>query len=163
MITDKLYHKSETEVIDLGYSDHLAQILHIKVKKPIIRRRKIKIRQFSSRNIEEFNHLLEMESWEDVLLYDDVNTSYNNFLNRFLHYFERAFPRKTVYEEDYKKIKWITQGIKVSSQKMRYLSTLKRDRNLSDDALKYMNSYQRIYRNVIIQAKRKENDRLMLR
>jgi hypothetical protein len=105
MITDKLYHKSETEVIDLGYSDHLAQILHIMVKKPIIRRRKIKIRQFSSRNIEEFNHQLEMESWEDVLLYDDVNTSYNNFLNRFLHYFERAFPQKTVYEDDYKKIK----------------------------------------------------------
>jgi hypothetical protein len=31
-----------TEVIDLGYFDHLAQILHIKVKNPKIRRRKIK-------------------------------------------------------------------------------------------------------------------------
>jgi hypothetical protein len=40
MITAKLYHKSETEVIDVGYSDHFAQILHTKVKKPIIRRKK---------------------------------------------------------------------------------------------------------------------------
>jgi hypothetical protein len=62
MITDKLYYKSLTEVIDLGYSDHFAQILHIKVKKPKTGRRKIKTRQVSSRNTEEFNHLLEMIS-----------------------------------------------------------------------------------------------------
>jgi hypothetical protein len=92
MITNKLYYKSLTEVIYLGYSNHFAQILHIKVKKPKIGQRKIKRRQLLSRNIEEFNHLLEMESWEDVFLYEDVNTSYNNFLNRFLHYFEIAFP-----------------------------------------------------------------------
>jgi NAD-dependent DNA ligase len=126
MITDKLYYKSLTEVTDLGYSDHFAQILRIKAKKPKIGRRKIKRRQLSSRNIQEFNHRLEMESSEDVFLYDDVNTSYNNFLNRCLHYFEIAFPQKAVYKEYYTKIKWITQGIKVSSQKMRILNILKK-------------------------------------
>jgi hypothetical protein len=63
-------------VLDLGYSNHFAQILHIKVNKPKTGWKKI-TRQFSGRNIEEFNHLLEMESSEDVVLYDEVNTSYN--------------------------------------------------------------------------------------
>jgi hypothetical protein len=52
-------------------------------------------RQFSDRNIEEFNQLLEMESLEDVFIHDDVNTSYIIFL----YCFERAFPLKTGYKK----------------------------------------------------------------
>ncbi|PNF20311.1 hypothetical protein B7P43_G13693 [Cryptotermes secundus] len=104
-----------------------------------------------------------MESWEDVLLYDEVNTSYNTFLNRFLYYFERSFPLKTVYMKNHNEIKCITQGIKVSSQKMRLLNTLKKNTNLSNDILEYINRYQKIYKSVITEAKRRENDRFMLR
>ncbi|PNF17939.1 hypothetical protein B7P43_G18419 [Cryptotermes secundus] len=163
MITDKVYYKNLTEVLDLGYSNHLAQILHIKVNKPKTGWKKITRRQFSGRNIEEFNHLLEMESWEDVLLYDEVNTSYNTFLNRFLYYFERSFPLKTVHKKNHNEIKWIIRGIKVSSQKMRLLNTLKKNTNLSNYILEYINRYQKIYKSVITEAKRKENDRFMLR
>jgi hypothetical protein len=52
MITEKLYFNCVTEVLDLGYSDHLAQILHTKVKKPKVGQKKIKSRQLSNRNIE---------------------------------------------------------------------------------------------------------------
>jgi hypothetical protein len=41
MITDKLHYKSLTDMIDLGHSDHFAQISHIKLNMPKIRRRKI--------------------------------------------------------------------------------------------------------------------------
>jgi hypothetical protein len=34
MIIDKLHCKNSTEVLDLGYSDHFAQMLHIKVNRP---------------------------------------------------------------------------------------------------------------------------------
>jgi hypothetical protein len=44
---------------------------------------------------------------------------------------------------------------------MRLLNILKKDINLQNDVLKYMNRYQKIYKNVIIEAKRKENDRSM--
>lgn len=94
MITDKLYGKYLTEVLDLGYSDHFAQILHIKVNKPTVAWKKIRKRQFSGRNIEEFNQLLEMEPWEEVFVQVEVNTMYNAFLNRFLYYFEMAFSVK---------------------------------------------------------------------
>jgi hypothetical protein len=102
-----------------------------------------------------------MESWDDVFLHDDVNTAYNIFLNRVLYYFERALPLKTVHKKNCNKIKWITQAIKVSSRKMRLLNKKKR-LNLSNDALIYINRYQKIYRSIIIEAKRRENDRFML-
>jgi hypothetical protein len=57
MIIDKQYGKSFSEVLDLRYSGHLAQILHLKVDKPKIRWEKITRRQFSYRNIDEFNQL----------------------------------------------------------------------------------------------------------
>jgi hypothetical protein len=56
-----------------------------------------------------------------------------------LYYFERAFPLKIVYKKNSKEIKWITQGIKVSSQNMRLLNTLKKNTDLSNDALEYIN------------------------
>lgn len=67
-----------------------------------------------------------------------------------------------VYKKDHIKINWITQGIKVSNQKMRLLNTVKKYKNLPNDVLNYINRYQKIYRNVIKEAKRKENDRIFL-
>jgi hypothetical protein len=112
MITEKLYYSCVTEVLDLGYSDHLAQILHMKVEKPKVGQRKIKSRQLLNRNIAEFNHLLKTKTWDEVFLYYDANISYDKSVNRFRYYFERAFPYKTVYIKDHIKTKWITQGIK---------------------------------------------------
>lgn len=79
MITDKSHYNSGSEVVDLGYSDHLAQILHVKVEKLKSGQRKVIRRQMSSRNIEEFNNLLKTETWEEVLVHDDVNISITNF------------------------------------------------------------------------------------
>jgi hypothetical protein len=59
MITDKLHCKNSTEVLDLEYSDRFAQILHIKVNRRKIGLNKTIRKEFSGRNIEEFNHLLE--------------------------------------------------------------------------------------------------------
>jgi hypothetical protein len=44
---------------------------------------------------------------------------------------------------------------------MRLLNTLKKNTNLSNEALEYINRYQKIYKRVIIEAKR-ENDRFIL-
>jgi hypothetical protein len=68
-----------SEVLDLGYSDHLAQILHMKVKKPNVGLRKTKSRQLTSRNTDDFNKLIKTESWDKVLLHEDANISIINF------------------------------------------------------------------------------------
>jgi hypothetical protein len=67
-----------------------------------------------------------METWDEVFLYYDANISYDKFVNKLMYYFERAFPYKMVFIKDRKKTKWITQGIKVSSQKMRLLNNVKK-------------------------------------
>jgi hypothetical protein len=58
--------------------------------------------------------------------------------------------------------KWVTLGIKVSSLRIRRLNILKKNSSLSIDKLGYIHSYQKICRNVIIEAKRKENYRQIL-
>jgi len=51
---------------DLGYSDHLAQIVYIELDKPAVGPAAIEKRQFTDNNtIEEFMHLLQEESWDE--------------------------------------------------------------------------------------------------
>ena len=56
----------------MEYSDHLAQIVYIKVDKPVLGPTAIKKRQFTDNAIEEFIYLLQAESWDEVLLSEDV-------------------------------------------------------------------------------------------
>jgi hypothetical protein len=53
--------------LDLGYLDHLAQILNINVNRPDGGPIKIRKRQFTKESINEFNYLLQKESWQESL------------------------------------------------------------------------------------------------
>jgi hypothetical protein len=73
-----------TVILDLGYSDHLAQFLYIKSKHlpkdPITTRK----RHFTDNNVGEFKHLLHEEIWDEVLAAPNKpNTSFNLFMNTF--------------------------------------------------------------------------------
>jgi len=74
-----------TEVLDLGYSDHLAQFLYIKsknlLKDPITACK----RHFIDNNVEEYKYLLHEETWAEVLAYDEPNTSFSLFMNTFTY------------------------------------------------------------------------------
>ena len=50
---------------DLGYSDHLAQIVYVMVHKPVVGPTAIKKRQFTDNTIEEFMHLRHEQSWDE--------------------------------------------------------------------------------------------------
>jgi len=60
--------------------------------------------------------------------------------------------KNNLQESDYK-IKWITQGIKLWSQKIRFLNNLKKNSNLSSAALDYIKTHHKIYIRVVIEAK----------
>ena len=49
MIINSLYYDNITEVWDLGYSDHIAQILHIKTDNPKPRPVIVRKRQFTEK------------------------------------------------------------------------------------------------------------------
>ena len=98
-------------IYDLGYSDHLAQVAYIKVNKPVLGPKAIKKRQFTDNAIEEFIHLLQKESWDQVLLLEDVNKSFNAFMITFMCHFNALFPTKTFYLNNKQKNRWMTKGL----------------------------------------------------
>jgi hypothetical protein len=51
VIINSLYYDNTTEVLDLGYSDHLAQILHIKTDNPKPRPVIVRKRQFTEKSL----------------------------------------------------------------------------------------------------------------
>jgi hypothetical protein len=97
--------------------------------------------------------MLNNELWEEVYVEKNVYEQSQLFINKFLYYFNRAFPLKLTMKRDIKKNSWISRLIKVSCQKMRFLNNQKYSVSLSRHALSYINRYHRIYRQVISEAK----------
>ena len=93
-----IINKDNQELIatveDLGFSDHLTQILRINsgidnMKSEIVMRR-----QFMENSIEKIKNLLSKESLYEVFNHLEVNSSFKAFMNIFLYYFNIAFPYK---------------------------------------------------------------------
>ena len=113
IIIENLNYDIQIRNTDVGYSDHLAQILYLNVYtilRTSIRNMK---RVFWDTNIAEFNILFREETWHDVLKLEDVNMSYELFYQLFRHYFDRAFPTKvnSMNKKKKREKRWVTEGI----------------------------------------------------
>ena len=93
MITG-LYCNVQTVNYDLGYSDHFAQLSSLMVDTSVIDPKFTMKRQFSENAINEFLNYLQTEPWDHILAMDNVNDSFNTFMNTFLYYFNITFPLK---------------------------------------------------------------------
>jgi hypothetical protein len=148
----------QTVNYDLGYSDHFAQVTHIRVNKPVIGPKIIEKRRFSDLEIKEFVHYLQTESWDQVLLQDDVNESFNAFMAIFIYYFNTMFPSKNHYLHNSTKNKWITKGLIISRNKLRFLNGLKRSNLISSEFRLYISKYQSMYKRLVNEAKKMYNE-----
>jgi hypothetical protein len=146
IVINKQVFKCSASVLDLGYSDHLDQILKINVNRSERGPQICWKRQFTKEGILEFNCLLQKESWQESFSNADANSSFNAFMDTFLYYFNIAFPLKTVYMSKTRKNKWLTQGIQISCKKMRLLNGFKKQYNLSKDMLDYIMRYKKSIR-----------------
>ena len=79
-------------------------------------------------------------------------------MDLFLHCYNNAFPIKTVCVRDKFKNKWITQGIKISSNKMQLLDNQRKTTVMEKKDLYYIKHYRKVYRRFIKEAKRSENN-----
>ena len=81
-----------------GISDHDAQII---VLHNIIIQNESNCfyftRKFNKSLALDFNIKLSYESWDSVFSYNDVNLSFNNFLNTYLRTFYSSFPMKKIH------------------------------------------------------------------
>jgi len=94
IVTNKDNSELEVCVVDLGFSDHLAQVVKIYT---VIGSRKDKIvlrKQLTNNNIEEFKNLLSKETWNEVVGHIDVNSSLKAFMDIFLICIETTIPYK---------------------------------------------------------------------
>lgn len=119
IVTNRQVFECSSSVLDLGYSDHLAQTLKINVNRPDRGPQMSRKRQFTEEGIQEFNYLLQKELRQEIFSNSDANASFNVFMDTILYYYNTAFPLKTVYMSKTRKNKWITQGICNSCKRMR--------------------------------------------
>ena len=78
----------------------------------------LKKKQFSEANVQEFLHLLNQVTWQEVYVESNVNVKFSTLMDAFLLCYNSAVPIKTVHMRDTIKNKWIAQGIKISSKRM---------------------------------------------
>ena len=148
----------DTAVVDLGFSDHHAQLVRNETGKRIWSTKTRVLRQFTYNSITEFSHLLSNETWNDVYSCPDVNLSLEAFLAAFIHYFNVTFSLKRKHLREWPNKMRLSKDLSVSRKRLQTLKNLKRTDSLTDEALTCIVNYQRIYKKVIREAKKREND-----
>jgi hypothetical protein len=66
--------------------------------------------------IAQFKLNLSYESWYNVFNDEELDSSFNNFLNTYLRIYYNSFPPKKVYINNNNKA-WLTKGIRISCQR----------------------------------------------
>jgi hypothetical protein len=82
----------------------------------VLTKQKINIttkRDINDQSILEFQLLQSHENWEEILMEDDANISFNTFLNTYLRIFHSCFVKKRKNSNKISK-PWLTKGIKTS-------------------------------------------------
>ena len=87
--TNKDNPELRASVVNLGFCDHLAQIVRINIGRGN-RRSKIVVKRQLTNSIEEFKYLLSKESWNEVFNHSDVNSSLKALSDIFLYCFDIA-------------------------------------------------------------------------
>jgi hypothetical protein len=110
-----------------GLSDDEAQLITIvKSSNQEHGNMKQSYRKIDKATINDFLFQLSHETWDPVIGGNDVNFTFNSFLNSFLLIFNSCFP--IIYRESSKrknfKSAWITKGIKISCKRKRELYML---------------------------------------
>jgi len=162
IITNKKYYMELATVIELGFSDHQAQVLPVLRKNHASVNRRVLKRHFGDDNIWEFKYLLKKVTWQEVFSETEVNMKFTVFMNPVLHFFDTAFPLEFRHRKKPLRNGWITQDIKMSSKKIRFLNMLKKQPNLPEEAKMYIAKYKIVYKRVIREVKRKEIDKYIL-
>jgi hypothetical protein len=84
-------------------------------------------------------------------------------MDSILYHYNIAFTLKTIYRSNIEKNKRITQGKRNSHKRLRVLNGLRKQYNLSREMQEYIKNYEIIYKRVIKEAKRRDNDKFVLR
>ena len=96
------------------------------------------IRIYSDKNISRFKCLLSETDWNYILREEDVNMACNNFYSHLLNLYNESFPLTRLSRKRAKDKKWITAGLRKSTQ-MKYRLYKKQ---LSNPTIDNINKYK---------------------
>jgi hypothetical protein len=129
--------------------------VHLKKKKERKKekkKKKIKLKNpplFSSLSC-DFHSYQTSWSWHNFLFDRKVNK-------------DTAHMKEKVANEKNIKSRWISKGIKVSRQRLQFLCYLKKKLILPRHSLNYIKKYKKMYKKVLADARKRENDRFILK
>jgi hypothetical protein len=159
VIINKKYYTEPATIIELGLSDHEAQVFSVLFKNHTSVNCRVLKRHFEEDNISEFKCLLNKVSWQEVYLETEVNANFRVFMDSVVYYFNVAFPLKVRHRKKPSRNGWITQGRKMSAKRVRFLNMLKKQPNLSEETNMYIDKYKVLYKEYSV----KQNEGQMIR
>lgn len=144
-------------IIKNGLSDHSAQLVKFNLNNGIKPKKIIRQRIFNQENYNTFLNIIKHESWSEVYRTDNIEKAFEIFSETLIYYIDISFPLVTIRNENKSQSKWITEGIRVSSEKLKLLYNIKVTTNAPEHK-NYYRKYKNIYRKVCAAAKKLEND-----
>ena len=159
IVTNKDNSELGVSVVDLGFSDHLAQVVKINTSKGNRKNKMVLRRQLTNNNTEEFKNLLSEGSWNKVFNHSDVNSSLKAFMDIFLFCLETTIPYKRQKLREIKNNSWLTKGLINSSKRMKMLNNLKREFTLIREDLEHIKNIKKCTKEYYRKKKKKDNDR----
>ena len=149
--------------MELELSDHQAKLLSMLCEYHGTENPKIWRRHFGDNNIKEFQHVLSKMTWQEVIKETEINAKFEAFMKLINYSFNIAFPLKLKHRKKSMRNGWITQGIRISSKNLRFLSMIKKGLLLTENMKTYITKYKTVYKRVVKEAKRRENDKFLLK
>lgn len=164
---DNIFTNLKNDVVagsfDIGLSDHCCLIMKISDIKPIssTNDRFLFKRTYGLHARQRFKQCISKETWESVFSKTGVDLKFNNFMEIFYTYFNKAFPLKKCkvgkYKNTHKNNGWYTDDIKAMSKTVKQLYENHRVCRDPSSKIKYCDAKRR-YSAAIRQAKRNLND-----
>lgn len=147
------------KTVETGFSDHRALYCSIsmKYKNKLINSKYCENRIYSKNNKCTFLETLEKEDWTTVYAQIDTNSKMENFMNIVTGYFSDIFKKTKTKIRTERKSKWITKGILKSRETKIWLNEIRKN-DISGFINDYFKKYNRIYKKIILSAKKMEND-----
>lgn len=146
--------------LPLSLSDHeTAQLLTV----PVNGRSKISqhwfknVRDFHPENINKFKQYLSSYSWSEVFQCGDIEKAFNYFHTELCLLYNLCFPKYRVrVDNEQCKLKWVTKGIKRSSNTKRKLRIMYYKTKLKHIKTNYKN-YTKLFKKCLQYAQRSKN------
>ena len=110
------------------------------------------------KNIESLKNILEKTNWDQVYAYDNVNTAYKLFFEKFKKLYDICCPMTKSVESTFKNKPWLTKDIVYACHKNNYMYKCYLYKKNENARQRYL-----IYKNKLTSILRKAEKKLLFR